>query len=472
MKKLTKMLKIVFLIKLIIAQRNQNALKITCLTIIIFLIEGCHSNIQDLKQKYSTEVINYFYETVFFQDNTGKIDKVNKWDKDIYAYVSGNFSTNDMTNIKTIISQLDSLLPINMYLTSDSSLANLFVYFGDYPYLEEKINIQIDDYEPFVGMGVFRGNPYIESAVVGFANNAKRYKRLGKTDSTKLRHAIILEELTQCLGIIGDSFHYPNSAFFEGGILVPSLSVVDKGVLTLLYETSITSQYSRLQFEKDFGDVLHHINAPQKIADYVLANNIQLHLLEYIREKCFHDSILIKCPSEIHISLKGDFSQEDSVFCRNVVTLFNSVSNYFQLVFADNIAHEVPGINICYEYNNKRNTTVERQMITDNMMFPRRLKGEIKATYRIQDAQKINRLIFNSIYKLLGFDSNNADDILKLDTLGNISFKPDYKEMLKLIYEPVFYSGLTIKEFDKAIEILKTKGYNKQKDITMNSKTK
>lgn len=31
--------------------------------------------------------------------------------------------------------------------------------------------------------------------------------------------------------------------------------------------------------------------------------------------------------------------------------------------------------------------------------------------------------------------------------------------MLTLIYEPVFYSGLTLKEFDEALEILKAKGY-------------
>jgi hypothetical protein len=449
------MLKIVFFIEFI---AKQNIRKIACLAIITFLIESCHPNIQDLKQEYSTEIINYFYETVFFQDNIGKVDKVNKWGKDIYIFVSGDFSMTDMVNIKTTISQLDSLqLPINMYLTSDSSLANLLVYFGDYLYLEEKMNIHYD-YAPFVGMGVFKeGKPYIESTVVGFSNDAKRYKRLDQ-DSIKLRHAIIIEELTQCLGIIGDSWHYPKSVFFEGGISVSNLSIIDKGVVRLLYEPSIPTQYTRQQFEKDFGDVLYHIHAPQKIANYILANNIPSHHLKYIREKCFHDSILVKCPSELHISLKGDFLQEDSVFCRDVVNLFNSVTNNLQLVFANSFAHETPGINIYYERNNKQDARIERQMTTDDkMMFSRRVKGEIKVTYREQDAQEINKHIFGSMYKLLGFDHNNTDRILKLDSLGNISFNPDYKEMLALIYEPVLYSGLTLKEFDEAIEILKDK---------------
>lgn len=441
---------------------NRNILKIMCFVIIMILTQSCNYNLENLKQKYSVETINYFYETVFFQDNSGKMDKISKWNKDIYIHIEGDFSTNDITTIKTTISQLDSLqLPINMYLTSDSLLANVFVHYGDYAYLEEKIGLKNRNYEPFVGAGrILDYNPYIELAIIGFANDARKYKRINEPDSIKLRHAITLEEITQCLGIIGDSWHYPNSVFFEGGISVSSLNSVDKGVVKLLYEPFFTSQYSRQEFEKDFGDILYHINAPQKIADYTLTNNIQPHLLKYIREKCFHDSVLVKCPSEIHISLKGDFSQEDSVFCNNVVTLFNSVSNQFQLVFANNIAHGVPGINIYYEYDNNRNQMVERQMTTSTMMFPRRIKGEIKAIYGKQGTQEINRLIFNSIYKLLGFDSNNADDIMKLDSQGNISFKPDYKEMLKLIYEPVFYSGLSIKEFDEAVEILKARGNN------------
>ena len=410
-----------------------------------------------LKQKYSVEVINYFYETVFFQDQVGRKDTLYKWRKDIYFWIDGEFYPNDITNVENTITKLDSLqLPINMYLVTDSSLANIFVCFGDYHYLERKMGL--NNYEPFVGIGRLTDySPYVESAIIGIASDAKRYKRISETDSIILRQSILLEEITQCLGIIGDSWRYPNSIFFEGENYMSSLSIIDKCVVQLLYETSIPTRYSRQQFEKEFRDVLYHINAPQKIANFALVNNMNIHHLQDIREKCFYDSILIKWPSEVYIQLKGDFSLEDSVFCKNAIHNMNSISNQFHFIFD---AREAPIINICYECdNNKAYPVAERQINTDNMMFPRRLKGDIKVTYRKQDSQETkNRLVLTSLYKSLGVDSNSAD-IMKLDSLGNISLKQDYKEILALIYEPVFYSGLTLREFDEAIEILKEKGY-------------
>ncbi len=445
---------------------NRNKFTITALFSIAFLLLNCsHSKLQDLKQKYSAKSINYFYEIAFFQDYVGKMHVINKWNEDIYMYVDGNFSTNDMTYIKNTISQLSSLqLPINLYLTSDSLLANLFIYFGDYSYLEEKIGFNNKDYEPFVGVGIItEKRSYIKSAVVGFANNATRYSRPNVLDSIKLRQAIIMEELTQSLGLIGDSWQYPNSIFFEGGVCESTPNDIDKDVIRFLYEHSIPAEYPRQQFEKDFGDVLYHINASQKIADYVSTNNIPFHFLEYIREKCFHNNILVKCPSKIYIRLQGNFSPEDSDLCKNAVSLFNTVSNQFQLVFEETDIERIPCINIYYKSDDKRiNTIIERQITTSNMMFPRRLNGEIKITYWKQDLQENNRFIFNALYKLLGADNNNYDDIMEFDSLGNFSFKPGYKELLELIYEPVFYSGLTLKEFDEALEILKAKGDNNE----------
>ena len=434
-----------------------------CFTIIVLLTLCCNSDYQNLKQKYSTESINYFYETAFFQDYVGKINVVNKWNEDIYLYIDGDFSTNDISNIKNTISQLDSLLlPINIYMTSDSLLANLFIYFGNYSYLEEKMGL--NNYEPFVGVGqIIEKKSHIKSAVVGFANNAPRYNRPNEIDNTKLRQAIILEEVTQCLGLIGDSWHYPNSIFFEGGVCESILNDIDKDAVKFLYECSIPAEYRREQFEEDFGDVLYHINAPQKIADYVFVNNIPFHFLEYIREKCFHDSILVKCPSKIYIKLKGDYSQEDIDLCKNAVSLFNTVSNQFELILENTDIRRIPCINIYYEYDNKRTiTTIERQIATSNMMFPRRIESEIKVTYTEMSRKEINIMIFSCLYKSLGFDNNNSNDIMKFDSLGGISFSPDYKEMLALIYEPVFYSGLTLKEFEKALEILKAKGYSNE----------
>ena len=426
-----------------------------------------------LKQKYSVEAINFFYETAFFTDQVGKRDAVSKWNEDIYIYMAG-YHPHDSINVENVISMIDSLkLPINMYLTPDSSKANIFIYFGNYSYLKK---MGIVDTEMFAGCGnINEYNSFIRSAIVGIANDVEIYKRLNTIDSMNLRQAVILEEITQCLGLIGDSWLYPNSNFFQGGSTATSLSVISKDIVRFLYEPSIPTKYSRIQFEKDFGDVLYHINAPKKIADYVSINNIPFHYLEYIREKSFCDNKLLKWPTEIYIRQKGDFSIEDSIFCRKAVNVFNSVSDQFQLTFAKDDAHVFPAIETNYICDSTIKNIVTNGMIKNSiryiraltpgfMMFPRRKIYDIKIIDRREKYSQNARdqLVFGILYESLGFFANTPsvdEDISEFDLLGNISLKQDYREILALIYEPVFYSGLTLKEFDEAIDILKTKGY-------------
>ena len=447
---------------------NQKNFVFFALCFITLILPGCnHSNPQDLKQKYSVEAINYFYETVFYVDNVGRHDFGRKWNQDLYFYVNGDFSKNDLDNVSSAISCLDSLaLPINFHTASDSSSANVSVYYGNYSYLEERMGLKNRKYELFVGIAYTPGgNSAIEWTKVGFANDARKYKRICKQDSAKLRYRVVLEEFTQMLGVSGDSFHYPNSIFFEGGGVRINFSDIDKEVIKLLYEPSIPVRYSRLQFEKDFGDVLYHVNAPQKIADYVFANNIPLHFLDYVRRYSFHDSLFVKWPSEIYISLNDNYSKEDSLYFNKAVDAFNSVSKQLRLIVGKKSPENYPSINIHYRSGTKlEGIFSDSETVVGVMMFPRRVKSDIRSTVKKTDVWKLNMNIFSSLYFSLGFDNNNSyDDVLAIDFLDNIVIKPDYKEMLALIYEPVFYSGLTLKEFDEALEILKAKGYKRDK---------
>lgn len=443
---------------------NQKNFVLFALCFIALILPGCnHSNPQDLKEKYSVEAINYFYETVFYEDYVGRHEMSKKWNKDLYFYINGEFSEYDTDNVQSAISYLNSLdLPITFYTASDSSSANVSVYYGNYSYLEERMGLKNRKYEPFVGIAYTPGgNSAIEWTKVGFANDARKYKRICKQDSAKLRYRVVLEEFTQMLGVSGDSFHYPNSMFFEGGGIRLNFSDIDKEVVKLLYEPSIPVRYSRLQFEKDFGDVLYHVNAPQKIADYVLANNISLHSLDYVRRYSFHDSLFVKWPSEIYISLNDNYSKEDSLYFIKAVDAFNSVSNQLRLIIGKKSPEKYPSINIHYRSGTKlEGIFSDSETVVGVMMFPRRVKSDIRSTVKKTDVKKLNMNIFSSLYFSLGFDNNNSyDDVLAIDSLDNIVIKPDYKQMLALIYEPVFYSGLTLKEFDEALEVLKAKGY-------------
>ena len=437
-------------------------MRVVYLILVILLAQSCGPNTQQvkyLKQNYSAEAINYFYETGFLRDSDKKRPAVQKWKKDIYIYMTGDFYPDDIDHVKNTIVQLDSLqLPIDIQLTPDSLNANMFIYFGDYPYLE-KMGIG-DSLSTFYW---YFQVDYNKSAIVGIANNAETYKNYSETDNIKIRQAIILKAMTHCLGIMGNSLHYPNSTFFKEEIWVSNFCDIDKSIIKLLYEPSIPNIYLEPLFETDFEDILYHINAPQKIADYVLSNNTPLHYLEYIRKNCFLlDSILVKWPSETNIRLNGDVSAEDSLFCKDIINQLNTISDQFNLTLAGNI-QRTSTIDIHYGNNDtmKHDIQYNQSLNIGNSMFPRRTFYEIDIVCNgKEDIQKRkNRFIADILYGILAFKNDDiTKDFTELDSLGNISFQTDYREILALIYEPVFYSGLTIKELDEAIEILKTKG--------------
>ena len=444
-------------------------MRVLHLILIILLIQSCRPTVKDLKQKYSAEAINYFYETAFLEDDKGKRKSISRWNKNIYIYSSGNVSTDDIFYTKNAIAQLDSLqLPIGIYLTTDSLIADIHIYFGDYQYLRKK-GIEDRDSGFFVGMGIIIRKFYIESAIVGISSDAPEYKKMNNADSIKLRQSVILEEITQCLGITGDSWLYPDhSIFYEGIVAKLNISPIDKEIIQFLYDPLVPPNYTIEQFEKDFKDVLHHIDAVPKIIKHMSDNNIPLSYLKYIREKCFRndgrikDSILIKWPSKIYIRLEGEL-QNDSIFFENVLTAFNSVSDQFRLSLTDD-NDKYPIISMFYIQDDTLKDVVMRsgKAAIGERMFPRRKKHEVNiAVSREKNNSKSrNESMSYFLYNALSHNENDENfEIMDVDSLGNISLKHDYKEILKLMYEPVFYSGISIKELDKIIEILTVKGH-------------
>ncbi|MDQ3535554.1 MAG: DUF2927 domain-containing protein [Bacteroidota bacterium] len=417
------------------------------------------SDLAKIKQKYSSEAINYLYETAYFEDFVGPKDSISKWEDDIWISMEGDLWANDSLYVVKALEQLNSLdLPVELNITKDTTQANLRVYFGDYKYLEKKLGIV--NYPLFLGIGVLPDHSTdIEFAKVGIANNAKSYTMLNVLDSAIIRQTHILEEITQALGIIGDSWKHYNSIFFEGKKNTKNLYELDKEVIRLLYEPSIPAKYLRKQFEMDFRDVLYHKNAKKKLISYVKKNIIPIRYLEYIRDNSFNDSLLFKYSGRIFVKMEGDFKQQDLEFCKKTIEKFNTISNQFQLEMApDDIWHIFPCINIQFNDSTLQTPIAERFLKTGTMMFTRRILGTIKLSYRksglLREQENKNKLLFNAMYKILGFDHSN-DDIIEIDSAGNILFKPGYQEILSFLYNPAIPSDFSQKEMDAVINALK-----------------
>ena len=415
-----------------------------------------------LKQKYSPKAINYFYETAFFSDYVGPKDILSKWENDVWICWQGDLWPRDSLYVKQAVKQLNDLnLPIDLRITQDTAMANLPVYFGNFDYLEKKLDIQA--YRPFIGVGIIPDYlSKIVSAKIGISNNASRYAKFTTSeDSAKTRRSVILEEITQSLGIPGDSWMYHNSTFYEGDNQTIYLSKLDREVLKLLYEPSIPSTYPREQFEEDFSDVLYHENAGEKLIRYVKANHVPLRYLDSIRSISFNDSSLWKYPPLTFVKLAGDVQPQDSVFCRAAISKINTISDRLHLELAPNdMWHASPSITIQFvnDTTGRKSTLAERTLQPGGMMFTWRVLGAVKLTYSSSDPSQTQvdryNLLLGAMSKILGLDHARGN-IGEVDSRGQIYFDPDYKEILALLYHPVFPPGFTQQEMDEVISTLR-----------------
>jgi hypothetical protein len=71
------------------------------------------------------------------------------------------------------------------------------------------------------------------SILEGLIDNTKIFI-LSSITGVKRKH-VILEEITQSLGLANDSMRYPDSIFYEGESYITSLSKMDKEVIKMLY---------------------------------------------------------------------------------------------------------------------------------------------------------------------------------------------------------------------------------------------
>ncbi len=420
-------------------------------------------NIEYIKQKYTVEAINYFYEAFFHiegnKDNKIKKALDNKWNRELYIYLEGELWKNDSSYVRSAIKQINSLnIPIKSQFTTNKKQANVFVYFGDYDYIRQKLDLEGE--LTFLGRTItYFSRKQIDYVKIGIVNDAVTYKhRLA--DSSAVRKNVILEEVTQSLAAISDSWSHYNSLFFEGCCNISAITELDKHIIELFYEPCIPSGYSREAFEKDFGDILYNQNTTTKIKEYIAANDIDKNSIQYIRDHYFMDSVLLKFPDHIFVKLEGEYILEDSLSCKEMMEYYSSVIENVKIQFVtDEYWNELPRINIKFE---ESELTEEFFVHVPRgiqpfypMMYPMRLLGSMKIQYSLKEQERrkyIDAALYDSFYKLLICNEDVKDIYIKTDSAGKIKLKPECEKALSLAYQPIFYNGMKIEKTD---EILK-----------------
>lgn len=407
-------------------------------------------NIQDIKRKYSIESINYFYETVFFSESEGKkTERIDKWKKNPKIIILGYPSINQIEIVNDVVNEINKLdLSIHYIITTDIKDANIKIYFDKDEKLKSIFNSK------------YIKNNYGTSKIVstnGVIKIAEIYiSDIKKRDVLFSEKALLLEEISQTLGLNGDSHTYPNSVFYQGKKWVEQFSNNDKDVLNLLYDNLIPENYTRINFEKDFADVLYSIQTSDKIKRYIIKNNISKDLLHKIKNTCFlNNKYFYKHPKNIDLYLEGDYDISDSIQVLKTIKALNKINNINIKISNLTKFSSDAGIFLNFKKNKEQNiysNSITNTHIGSGSMLLNRYRDDILILFSENSKSKSRKkeLIVETLYSCLGPDIENLKD-LYIEKNGKIYFKDVYKDILRIIYDDVFVNGYTFIEFKKII---------------------
>lgn len=160
---------------------------------------------------------------------------VRKWESDIRIRVNGNPTAADLQTLRSIVDEINAMnLTIRMQIVDQNP--NVEMYFVP----EQQFSRYEPNYRP-VNMGyawVRWSNYRISSASI----------LISTTDvNQQERSHLIREELTQAMGLLQDSYRYPDSIFYQGWTDTTAYTTLDRKVIQLLYSPMIQTGMSRAQ---------------------------------------------------------------------------------------------------------------------------------------------------------------------------------------------------------------------------------
>ena len=397
--------------------------------------------IREIKQKYSIEELNYFYEIAFYNEVERKTRPIRKWNKDVYMYLEGAERTDSVVIIHLVNELRQMQLPIDFHFVGDSLQANMKIYFGERDFLIEKLP------DHFFSVNN-RGHAV-------FGSNEISIGILSSMD-TVMRGTVLQEEFIQSLGLISDSWTNPGSLFFQGVENVRSFTEKDKKLLSLLYEDFFAkkSRYTVQDYERDFGPLLYKVQSAEKIAQHLQENNTPPGYLDSLT-KYIARTVCFKYPSKVWVRQKGASTKQDSAFCQKIISRFNEALEGKLALLPSSDSTYFPHINLLYSDNRDLSETPTTMTFFRDSAFV--YTYTIASEARMDLPSSFGQYARNEYVLLvmsMALGLNFSYEMFEPDEDGDPTLKPEYWEILSLYYEPIFYGGIKVSEIERARRLL------------------
>jgi hypothetical protein len=409
-----------------------------------------NSGLELLKHKYSPQVFNYFYEVALHSEAApNRLLNIQKWEDDIYLFIQGDTLEGDRALVKSAINELNSLkLPITIYETSHPDKANFLVTF---------IQRKKEENKRVNGSGTYyaaAGTIYSASVKI-FYDTSRVINLTGRIDT-------INEEITQCLGLPGDSFAYPESMFYQDVNFVKHLTELDKQLLKLLYEPAIVANYSVVQYEKDFAELLYNINGVQKFSNFLTSHQISdkvlsnIHRFSLTKDPMGGQEKVSKYHYPTHVIIKGDYLPEFVDVVNKSISEINKISKNLKLILidGDSLVHD-GGIHFEFikDAEIKQDSAYLKSKHLVGLLFPRNSRNEITFKYRHHDKlmENIQKAIPNLIYRSVCLTHANEANFYDINDT-EFQLKPLYRETLRVYYDNSLPAGFTKEQLEEVIQ--------------------
>lgn len=182
--------------------------------------------------QFQSIALNYFGEVALGFESGNVSEITRRWQGDIKLFVGGSYNERQLTELKSVISELNDLIAPTAEITvvQNQSQSDAYFHFGSaasylalFPELSEALK----------GNGGYF-NVWFEQDVIVASRIFVNTELL----NFEQQKSLIREELAQSLGLGNDSPLYPNSVFYEtanNGGFATSFADLDREVIRLLY---------------------------------------------------------------------------------------------------------------------------------------------------------------------------------------------------------------------------------------------
>ncbi len=196
-------------------------------------------SVQRPQQEVTSEQISYFLEIALGAEfsQAGGVPVIHKWQGDVTIQPLGSPTPEDLTTLKSVISEVNDLTKGEIHLQLVDHNPTITIHFSP--------ESQFSQIEPNYRSGNYGyfWTQWDEHNQIRSANILITTTKV----TQKERSHLIREELTQSLGLMKDSFKYADSVFYQPWTSVTQYSAIDRSLIKLLYDPQISPGMTQAQ---------------------------------------------------------------------------------------------------------------------------------------------------------------------------------------------------------------------------------